>query len=106
MACKYRWLNQALDDMSREIGYVYTMFGVKAAQRAETRIHDRIQQLCLFPYSGVQYEDMLYKGNQVRVLHLRQISIIYSVEEELITIIAIWNNYQNPVLLRDVIEAR
>ena len=42
MIYKYRWLSQALDDMSQEIGYVYSLFGHKAAQRAEARIHDRI----------------------------------------------------------------
>ena len=106
MACNYRWLDKALDDMSQEIGYVFSQFGVKAAQRAEARIHDGVRQLCQFPNSGVRYEEMSYKGSPVRILHLRQISLIYAVEDELITIIAVWNNFQNPDHLRDVIAAR
>ena len=106
MAYKYRWLTQALDDMSKEIGYVYTVFGIKAAQRAASRIHERIRQLCQFPYSGMRYEDLLYKGTQVRILHVKQVSIIYCVQDNLITIIAIWNNFQNLDRLRDTIEAR
>lgn len=92
--------------MSQEIGYVYSQFGVKAAQRAESRIHDGVRQLCQFPNSGVRYEEMFYNGNTVRILHLRQISLIYVVEDNLITIIAVWNNFQNPDHLRDVIAAR
>lgn len=106
MAYKYRWLQQALDDMSKEIGYVLSEFGIEAARHAETRIHNGIRQLCLFPNSGVRYECMFYNGNQVRILPIRQISIIYCVEDSLITIIAVWNNFQNPDSLRGIIEAR
>ena len=107
MAYKYRWLSQALDDMSNEIEYVVKEFGLKAARRMESRVHEGVLQLCQFPYSGVRYEeDILYNGQEVRVLHLRQISLIYSFDKETITIIALWNNYQNPERLDEVIESR
>ena len=106
MAYKYRWLQQALDDMSQQIGYVLSEFGIEAARHAEAKIHNGIRQLCLFPNSGVRYECMFYNGNQVRILHIRQIAIIYCVEDVLITIIAVWNNYHNQDSLRNIIESR
>lgn len=106
MAYKYRWLSQALDDMSNEIEYVVKEFGLKAARRAESRIHEGVLQLCQFPNSGVRYEEALYNGQEVRVLHIKQISLIYSFDNETITLIAIWNNYQNPERLDEVIVSR
>lgn len=107
MAYKYRWLAEALDDMSNEIDYVAKEFGLKAAKRVESRVHERVLQLCQFPYSGVRYEeDVLYNGHEVRVLHIRQISLIYSFDDEMITLIAVWNNYQNPDRLNEVINSR
>ena len=107
MAYKYRWLSQALDDMAHEIEYVRNEFGLKAARQTESKVHEGVQQLCQFPYSGVCYEeDVFYKGQEVRVLHLRQISVIYSIENKMITLIAIWNNHQNPNRLNDIIKTR
>ncbi len=107
MAYKYRWLSQALDDMAQEIEYVRDEFGLRAAQRTEAKVRKGVNQLCQFPYSGVRYEeDVFYKGQEVRVLHLRQISVIYSVEDKMITLIAIWNNYQNPNRLNEIIQTR
>ena len=106
MAYKYKWLSLALEDLSQEIGYVYDEFGLAAARRAEVQIHDGVRQLCQFPKSGVRYDGLHYHENEVRVLHLRKVSIIYSFEDDVIILIAIWNNYQNPNRLQSVIEAR
>lgn len=107
MAYNYRWLSQALDDMSNEIEYVAKEFGLKAARRAESRVYEGVQQLCRFPYSGMRYEeDLFYNNHEVRVLHLHQVSLIYSFDNEMITLIALWNNYKNPDRLIEVIESR
>lgn len=107
MAYKYRWLTEALDDMSNEIDYVAKEFGLRTAKRVESRVHEGVLQLCQFPYSGVRYEeDVFYNGHEVRVLHIRQISLIYSFDNEMITLIAVWNNYQNPDRLNEVINSR
>ena len=107
MAYKYRWLSEALDDMSNEIEYVVKEFGLKTARQVENSVHERVLQLCQFPFSGVRYEeDVLYNGHEVRVLHIRQISLIYSFDNEVVTLIAVWNNYQNPDRLNEVISSR
>ena len=60
MAYRYRWLDQALDDLDEEIGYVRNKFGKNAAWKAESKIRTRIEHLCLFPNIGVLYENLLY----------------------------------------------
>ena len=107
MAYKYRWLDEALNDMAHEIEYVRNEFGLNAARKLEKKVHEGIVQLCRFPHSGVCYEnDLSFNGNEVRVLHLRQISVIYGFDNETITLIAIWNNYQNPERLDETIKSR
>ena len=106
MAYNYRWLQQALDDMAQEIGYVQNEFGDHAARKAEARIHERVSQLCFFPYSGMRYEGLYFNGSEVRILHIHQISIFYCFTENVITLIAVWNNYMNPNRLSDIVAER
>jgi hypothetical protein len=54
----------------------------------------------------VRYEGLYYKESEVRALHIRQISIIYCLDDEVITLIAVWNNYQNPDRLLEIVDNR
>lgn len=106
MVYKYRWLDQALDDLEQEVGYVFYEFGVASARKAEATIHERVTQLCSFPHLGVTYEELKYKGNEVRILHIKQVSLFYSIEDEMITLIALWNNRRDEKMLKTMIESR
>ena len=106
MAYKYKWLDSALDDMSQEIGYVCSEFGVKAARKAGAKIRERVNQLCVFPRLGIVYEGLHYHGDEVRVLHIRQVSVIYTFQDDLITLVAVWNNYQAPEHLERTLAER
>ena len=106
MAYKYRWLGQALDDLSEEIGYVKREFGTRAARKAENRVYEGISRLCMFPRSGVRYKNLMYNGNEVRMLHLRQVSAVYCFDEEIITLIALWNSRRDERKLEQAIASR
>ena len=106
MVCKYRWLDQALDDLEQEVGYVFYEFGVASARKAEATIHERVTQLCSFPHLGMTYVGLKYNGNEVRILHIKQVSLIYSIEDEMITLIALWNNRRDEKMLKTMIESR
>ena len=106
MVYKYRWLDQALEDLEQEVGYVFYEFGIASARKAEATIHECVTQLCSFPHLGVTYEGLKYNGNEVRILHAKQVSIIYNLEGELITLIALWNNRRDNEVLKSVIMSR
>lgn len=106
MAYNFQWLDPALDDMSQEIGYVLAEFGLKAARKAEAMIREQVNLLCDFPQMGMVYEGLFYHGNEVRVLHMRQVSVIYTFQDGMITLVAVWNNYQDPEHLQQVIANR
>ena len=106
MAYKYRWLSPALDDLSQEVGYVLHEFGIMAARKAEANVREGVEMLCSFPNIGIRYEGLLYKGCEVRMLRLRQISIAYSLQGDTITLIAIWNNRRNKETLEKTIGSR
>ena len=106
MAFKYRWLNQALDDMDQEICYVRYEFGENTARKVESRIHERVINLCAFPYLGMNYEGLKHQGNAVRILHIKQISLIYSIDGNMITLIALWNNRRDEKMLKSMIDSR
>lgn len=106
MVYKYRWLNQALDDFVGVIGYVLYEFGEKAARKAESAIHERVLQLCSFPHLGINYEGLQYQGNEVRIIHIKQVSLIYSLKDEMITLIALWNNRRDIKELKAMIQSR
>lgn len=106
MVYKYRWLDQALEDLEQEVGYVFYEFGIASARKAEATIHERVTHLCSFPHLGITYEGQKYNGNEVRILHAKQVSIIYSLEGELITLIALWNNRRDNEVLKSVIMSR
>lgn len=106
MAYKYRWLDLALDDMAKEIDFVLREFGIKAARKVETDVHDRVLQICQFPFSGEAYEVLLFHGKEVRAVRMWHISIIYCFHCEIVTLIAIWNNSQDPEKLSVIMEER
>ena len=106
MVYKYQWLDQALEDLEQEVGYVFYEFGIASARKAEATIHERVTQLCSFPHLGITYEGLKYNGNEVRILHAKQVSIIYYLEGELITLIALWNNRRDNEVLKSVIMSR
>ena len=55
-----------------------------------------IEWLASFPHIGVQHESATYKGCEVRKIIIRQVTVFYSLQPDKVTILAIWNNYQDP----------
>jgi plasmid stabilization system protein ParE len=106
MVYKYRWLAAALEDLSQEVGYVLCEFGIQAARKAEFSVRQAVECLCLFPNTGVRYGGLMYEGYEVRVLRQRQVSIIYCLQGDMITLIAVWNNHRDDKRIEAMIQSR
>lgn len=96
MAFKIEWLKGAQDELDAEIAYVLKEFGFYAARKAYLRIMEHVSHLSTFPLIGTHYPGVTYKGFEVRKLPIRQITLFYSPQTDRVTILAVWNNYQDP----------
>lgn len=95
MVLKDSWLDQARRDFNAEVEYVYNEFGPQAAEKAYRKVLEGVDNLRHFPGMGRRYEGLAYKGNEVHVLALKQVSIIYCHLDEVLKIVAVWNNHQD-----------
>ena len=46
-------------------------------------------------YKFLFVEDMTFMGNEVRKLPIHHITVFYSQQENKVTVLALWNNYQD-----------
>ena len=92
MAFEIGWLESARRELDAEIEYVYSEFGEDSARRARTKIKEAVDPLDTF---------------QVRMIHVRQLTIFYSFDEKsLVTILAVWNNYQDPNKINELLSSK
>lgn len=96
MAFRIEWLESAQNDLDAEIAYVLSKFGWNTARKAYLKIIENINKLAAFPLIGTIYEGVTYNGCEIYKLPLQQITLFYSVQGNVITILAVWNNYQDP----------
>lgn len=107
MAFEIGWLESARKELDAEIEYVYNEFGKSSARRAQIKIKEAIAPLDTFPYSGMLCKGFRYCGHEVRMVHVRQVTIFYSFDEiSLVTILAVWNNYQDPDRINELLKSK
>ena len=100
------WLGGAREDLSVELEYVYDEFGSQSAENAYRKVKDGVDDLCHFPHLGKRFCGVLYHGNEVRVLSLKQTSIIYCQRGDELLIIALWNNRRDEKALKTMVKSR
>ena len=96
MVFEIEWLRGTQRELDAEIEYVLGRFGFRAARKTYRRIMDNVEQLASFPHIGAQHEGVAYKGCEVRKIIIRQVTVFYSPQPDKVTILAVWNNYQDP----------
>ena len=106
MALKHKWLEDAQTELNETLVYVSREFGERVAERVYTEVKDCAQRLTRFPDMGIRYKDLFYKGNEVRVFHLRKSSIIYCYDNETLIILSIWNNHRDDSKIEEALEGR
>lgn len=107
MAFKIGWLESARSELDAEIEYVYSEFGEDSARRARTKIKEVVDPLDTFPNYGMRCDDFMYYGHEVRMIHVRQLTIFYSFDgKSLVTILAVWNNYQDPNKINELLSSK
>lgn len=100
------WLPEAREDLTVELEYVYSEFGVQAAESAYLKVVEGIDNLCHFPHLGKRFGNIVFHGNEVRSLSFRQSSLIYCTHGESLLVIAFWNNRRDDKELKALIQSR
>lgn len=106
MALKHKWLKEANLELVSTLDYVESNFGERVVQKVYSDISACINQLQAFPNSGIRYKDLSYKGNDVRILHMKRSSIIYCHDDETLFILAFWNNLCDDSIIEDLLSSR
>ena len=97
MAFEINWLESAQKELDAEIEFVYCEFGETSARNAYSNIMEFVDNLDMFPKLGIECKGYMYRGHEVRALHVKQVTIFYSFDEKSqVTILSVWNNYQDP----------
>ncbi|MBO6025883.1 MAG: type II toxin-antitoxin system RelE/ParE family toxin [Bacteroidales bacterium] len=92
MALKHKWHNNAQIDFDDTLAYIFREFGEKSAENFLSEVSDLVDMLCFFPEAGLRYKDLIFRGNEVRIFHMRKSSIVYYHDDKALYVIAFWNN--------------
>lgn len=106
MALMDEWLDGARFDLDLELEYVYDEFGLQSAEAVFQKVFETIDSLCHFPHLGKRFCNMIFHQQEVRMISMKQTSIIYCQRGDTLLVIAIWNNRRDEKTLKDVIKSR
>lgn len=103
MAYEIIWLDEARKSLDAEMEYVYSNFGLLTLSEVYDDLHERVNQLKLFPRIGVRHEDLDYHGYEMRMLHVKRVSVVYAIIGQTVQILYVWNNRQDPKRIAKVL---
>ncbi len=93
---KIIWTENATIQNLENVEFVFNTWGASSVLDYENELIQKLEQLKKFPFSAP-----IFKLGCRKILIVKQISLIYKVDKDNkeITILMVWNNYQNPVKL-------
>lgn len=103
MAYEIIWLDEARKSFDAEMEYVYSNFGLLTLSEVYDDLHERVNQLKLFPRIGVRHEDLDYHGYEMRMLHIKRVSVVYAIIGQTVQILYVWNNRHDPKRIAKVL---
>ena len=103
MVYNIEWLDEARWSLDAEMEYVFAEFGKKTLAAVYDDLMERVSQLAIFPRIGVHREDLDYHGYEIRMLHVKKLSVVYTIIDKTVMILYIWNNLQDPNRLAEVL---
>ena len=106
MVLKHKWLKEANQELLSTLDYIQSSFGEQIVQKVYSEVSARIKQLQTFPNSGIRYTDLTYKGNEVRISHMKKSSIIYCYDDETLFVLAFWNNLCDDSVIEGLLSSR
>ncbi|NLT49479.1 MAG: type II toxin-antitoxin system RelE/ParE family toxin [Ignavibacteria bacterium] len=93
MNYKIKWTSTAYSDFSCIILNIKEMWGKNSAQQFINQIKTTVDLLSMFPQSG----KVIFEEKQIRAFVIsKQTTIIYRIKQDIVTILNLFDNRQNP----------
>ena len=103
---KVKWLTAAEDDLREIARRVSLTFGNDTAERTVTSVVKETQRLADFPEIGRRCNEYENARHQYRALHTRHDRIVYTVTDDCVLIVAVFDNRRDPVALSALLRDR
>ena len=103
MLYNIEWLDEARSSLDAEMEYVFVEFGRNTLTKVYNNLMERVSQLQIFPRIGIRCEDLDYRGYEMRMLHIKKVSVVYAITENTVKILYVWNNQQDPERLAEML---
>lgn len=106
MALRFEFHPEARLNLIEQLDYVHEKFSLHDSEKAFVKVMEAVAQLCDYPDTGIRMPDVCYNNNEVQIMHMRQLSVVYTHYDEKLYVVCIWNNYKNPERLSKIIGSR
>ena len=89
---RIEWSEDSRKDLREILSYVGSSFGGRIAEEVLFEIHDTVNLLTDFPMMGKMFVKDRQIGVTYHTVPSKLHQIVYSIEDETINIVAVWNN--------------
>ena len=87
-----KWLDSAEEDLLDFVRLEGRFFGQEVAAQVFDDIMSRVEVLESFPFLGTLESSIKYQDLEIRTLHERHTRIFYTVSDNEVVIVLVWDN--------------
>lgn len=99
------WSRLARDTFAEVLQFIEELFNRKAAQRAADSVVEYANLLGTFPRAGYVDDLLSTEETEVRLMNCRKSAIYYTIEDQTVVIVAIFDTRRNPAAIKEIIHS-
>ena len=103
---KVEWLTAAEDDLREIARRVVLYLGRDTAEQTVASVVEETRRLADFPELGRRCNEYNSARRQYRALHTRHDRIVYTVTDDCILIVAVFDSHRDPAMLAALLRER
>ena len=101
-----RWLDSAEEELTDIIRFEGHFFGLEVATQIYNDIMSRVEALSEFPLLGTLEPFLNYQGLEIRVLHGRFTRVFYTLYDDEILVLLVWDNRRDGKLIESILLSK
>ena len=99
------WSRLARETFAEVLQFIEELFNRKVAQRAADSIIGYANLLGTFPRTGYVDDLLSTEETEVRLMNCRKSAIYYTIEDQTVIIVAIFDTRRNPAVIKEIIHS-